>query len=268
MPCGNGLLGALAYFGLEGLAAAEKEDMRQLAQRPGPHYGCRTPGAAHLLSDRRGRAGPVAPRDAALTSTYPARSCEGAICRRRPGWNGRGPLRCGNPQRAARAVGRRSVTGLARDVNRTCAVFVPTGITLDPASRVGAAILRTAAARGLDPYHLAGRSRPRLARTPPALPGHPHGQARRRAPGPDSPRRASPAGSSAGHDASSWPGLDEMATTLVDELPALGLGARASAGWRDAAPQYGDRSGSCSATRTTAYPSVMTRRSSAAPLTS
>jgi hypothetical protein len=35
-PCGNGLLGALTYFGIDGLAAAEKDAMRQLAMRGGP----------------------------------------------------------------------------------------------------------------------------------------------------------------------------------------------------------------------------------------
>jgi hypothetical protein len=37
VPCGNGLLGALAYFGLDGLTASEKEGMRQLAMRGGPY---------------------------------------------------------------------------------------------------------------------------------------------------------------------------------------------------------------------------------------
>src|SRR5262245_9213945 len=37
VPCGNGLLGALAYFGFDGLAAAEKESMRLLAMRGGPY---------------------------------------------------------------------------------------------------------------------------------------------------------------------------------------------------------------------------------------
>jgi hypothetical protein len=35
VPCGNGLLGALSWFGLDGLAAVEKAAMRQLAQRGG-----------------------------------------------------------------------------------------------------------------------------------------------------------------------------------------------------------------------------------------
>ncbi len=36
VPCGNGLLGALAYFGLDSIDAAEKEEMRNLAMRGGP----------------------------------------------------------------------------------------------------------------------------------------------------------------------------------------------------------------------------------------
>ena len=35
-PCGNGLLGALTWFGLSSVEAAEKETMRQLALRGGP----------------------------------------------------------------------------------------------------------------------------------------------------------------------------------------------------------------------------------------
>src|SRR5215475_3052663 len=35
-PCGNGLLGALSWYGLDALEAAEKEQMRALAQRGGP----------------------------------------------------------------------------------------------------------------------------------------------------------------------------------------------------------------------------------------
>lgn len=36
-PCGHGLLGALSYFGLEGLAVEEKEAMRELALRGGDY---------------------------------------------------------------------------------------------------------------------------------------------------------------------------------------------------------------------------------------
>ena len=36
-PCGAGLLGALTYFGLDGMEATEKDAMRQLVMRGGPH---------------------------------------------------------------------------------------------------------------------------------------------------------------------------------------------------------------------------------------
>jgi hypothetical protein len=36
LPCGAGLLGALAWYGLDSIEAAEKESMRHLAQRGGP----------------------------------------------------------------------------------------------------------------------------------------------------------------------------------------------------------------------------------------
>jgi DNA polymerase I len=36
LPCGNGLLGALAYFGLDALGVEDKEEMRKLALRGGP----------------------------------------------------------------------------------------------------------------------------------------------------------------------------------------------------------------------------------------
>ena len=35
-PCGSGLLGAMSYFGLDAIDAAEKDAMRQLAMRGGP----------------------------------------------------------------------------------------------------------------------------------------------------------------------------------------------------------------------------------------
>lgn len=35
-PCGNGLIGALAYFGLDSIGSVEKEEMRALAMRGGP----------------------------------------------------------------------------------------------------------------------------------------------------------------------------------------------------------------------------------------
>ena len=41
-PCGNGLLGALAYFGFDGIAAGEKQGMQELAMRGGPYTASET----------------------------------------------------------------------------------------------------------------------------------------------------------------------------------------------------------------------------------
>ena len=112
---------------------------------------------------------------------------------------------------------------LCQALNRTHPVFVPTGTTLDPTSVLGRAVYQTAAQYGLDPYALAvvveqvyqetrtlygetiqarHTARLRTGLTPAAI-----AQWER-----------------AGHDASSWPGLDALAAALVDELPLLGLG--------------------------------------------
>ena len=36
VPCGNGLLGALMYFGLDNIGSAEKDSMRDLIMSGGP----------------------------------------------------------------------------------------------------------------------------------------------------------------------------------------------------------------------------------------
>ena len=54
-PCGGGLLGALAWFGLDAIDAAEKEQLRALAMRGGPYTDL----------ERCGRVGKVAAGDGA-----------------------------------------------------------------------------------------------------------------------------------------------------------------------------------------------------------
>ena len=36
-PCGNGLLGALTYYGIDCMLTVEKDEMRELAMRGGPY---------------------------------------------------------------------------------------------------------------------------------------------------------------------------------------------------------------------------------------
>jgi hypothetical protein len=129
---------------------------------------------------------------------------------------------------------------LAREVNRSCEVFVPTGLVLDPQSRVGAAVLATATARGLDPYHLLAAVDHIWRET--RLLSQETITARRQARARTGITRDRIARwEQAGHDSSSWPGLDELATTLVDELPTLGLGVGGPTGWGESSPDYGGR---------------------------
>jgi hypothetical protein len=225
VPCGYGLLGALTAFGLEGLAAVEKEDMRRLAMRGGPYTSAeRDALVTYCRSD-------VDALGQLLPAMLPHLDLPRALLR------GRYMCAAARMEWTGTPCDTKTLTALqtqwdgfrqrvAREVNRTCGVFVPTGITLDPDSRLGAAILRTAAHRDLDPYHLAVAvehvwqdtralytetlgarriARARTGLTPAHIARWEH----------------------AGHDSSSWPGLDEMVATLVEELPALGLGAAA-----------------------------------------
>jgi DNA polymerase I len=155
VPCGNGLLGALAYFGLDGLAAAEKEDMRELAMRGGPYTAAERLALLDYCQsdvDALARLLPaMLPRidlpRALLRGRYMAAAA-------RIEWNGV-PV---DTETLARLrehwieIKGRLIVPVDRDYN----VFVPAGQpTLDPASPTGAAILREAEAWGHDPYRLA-----------------------------------------------------------------------------------------------------------------
>lgn len=239
VPCGNGLLGALAYFGLAGLAAVDKEDMRQLAQRGGPYTQTeRQALLTYCQSD-------VDALARLLPAMLPHLDVPRALLRgrymqavARMEWTG---IPCDmeilDELRTQWDVLRHRV---AREVNRACEVFVPTGIVLDPQSPVGAAVLKEAAGRGLDPYHLMVAvdhiwRETRLASQETTLARR---EARART-GLTQERIAR--WERAGHDSSSWPGLDDLAAALVEELPALGLDGGVYAGWGEATPEYGDR---------------------------
>ena len=77
-PCGAGLLGAMVWHGLDGMAADEKDAMRALAMRGGPYSADERRGAARLLRGRRGRAGAAPAGDAARDPLPPAGRRPGA----------------------------------------------------------------------------------------------------------------------------------------------------------------------------------------------
>jgi hypothetical protein len=223
VPCGRGLLGALAYFGLDGLAAAEKESLRQLAQRGGPY----TAGEREALLDycqsdvdSLARLLPaMLPRidfpRALLRGRYMAAAAlmewagvpldTDALARLRGGWE------C--------IKGR-----LIEKVDSDCRVFVPAGRReVNPHSRLGAALVQTAGEWGIDVHWLADavdylwqRKRDANRELADAI------DKARKATGLTVSRMAR--WEDAGHDYSSWPGLDVTARELARELPGLGIG--------------------------------------------
>jgi hypothetical protein len=235
VPCGRGLLGALAYFGLDGLDAAEKEGMRQLALRGGPYTAderlalldyCQgdVDALARLLPAMLPRIVPQALDaggrrkalgQALLRGRYMAAAARmewagvpidaGALDRLRDGWG--------------RIKGR-----LVAAVDAGYGVFVPAGQrTLNPASRLGAAVLQEAQEWGIDPQRLAeavdvvwAEEREATAEAREAR------RAARKATGLTA-RRINQ-WEDAGRDYASYPGLDATARSLAGEYPALGIG--------------------------------------------
>lgn len=154
VPCGRGLLGALTYFGLDGLDALEKEVMRELAQRGEPYSPderrallnyCQTDvdGLARLFPAMLPHID--LPR-AELRGRYMA-----AVARME--WNGV-PVDA-EAFNSLRQNWSRIKSRLIVAVDRDYGVFVPTGRAIDPNSPSGAAILAEAREWCLDPYRLA-----------------------------------------------------------------------------------------------------------------
>jgi hypothetical protein len=222
VPCGTGLLGALACYGLDGLAAAEKDSMRELAMRGGVYNAReRQDLVAYCQSD-------VDALARLLPAMLPTLDLPRALVRGRfmvaaaqIEWAGV-PLDTEALDRLR--DGWETVKGrLIEEVNRSYGVFVPAGQRpLNPASPVGAAIFQTAEAWGIDPYRLADAvdvvwqeeraaaaevlEARRIARRRTGL----------------SPRRIAH-WEEAGRDHSTFPGLDVAARDLACELPGLGI---------------------------------------------
>jgi len=222
VPCGYSLLGALTAFGLDGLAAAEKEDMRQLAMRGGPYTTTEQQALLAYCQTDVDATARLLPRmlphidlpRALLRGRYMAAAA-------RMEW-------IGTPCNTALLEDLRSHwdtirSQLARTVNQTCPVFTPADMHLDLTSSYGRAIHTIAAARGLDPYALATaaqhvweeqralyvetRDARRMARQRTGL----------------TPARIA-RWERGGRDASSWPDLDAIAVEVAGDFPALGLG--------------------------------------------
>jgi hypothetical protein len=238
VPCGNGLLGALAYFGLDGLSATEKESLRQLAMRGGDYTEAERLALLDYCQadvDALARLLPaMLPRldlpRALLRGRYMAAAA-------RMEWNGV-PLDVDALTRL-RDSWERIKGRLIEEVDRDYQVFVPSGRRdLDPASRLGAALVETAGEWGLDVHDLADavdylwrEERETTAEVVEAQ------RAARQATGLTA--RRIDQWEEAGGDYSTFPGLDVKAQDLAGAYPALGIGR----GYDPDAPDEDDPAG-------------------------
>jgi hypothetical protein len=222
VPCGAGLLGALAYYGLDAMAGVEKDSMRDLAIRGGPFTDReRRDLLAYCEADVQALAR-LLPRmlptidlpRALLRGRYTAATA-------RMEHNGVPIDVCTLEQLREhwQAVQSRLVDAIDADYG----VFVPTGRAINPESRFGASILETANDFEVDPYHLADavndvwrEASDSRADLRDAL------KVARQRTGLTAGRIAR--WENAGKDYSMWPGFDVVARELAGDLPALGLG--------------------------------------------
>jgi hypothetical protein len=238
VPGGKGLLGALAFFGLDSLSVAEKKEMQALALRGGPYTGAEQQALLDYCQTDVD----------ALARLLPAMLP--AIDRPRALLRGRYMAAAARMEWAGvpidtEALGRlrenwtRIKARLIAEVNQDYGVFEPVERPLlNPESRFGAAVLAEAAARRLDPRQLAtavdwlwreerragaeaAAALDRARQTTGLTPGRIEAWER------------------SGKDYSLFPGLDVTAQDLAGRYPALGLGP----GYDPDAPDQGDPAG-------------------------
>lgn len=154
-PCGNGLLGALAYHGLDGIDASDKAGMRDLVLRGGPHSEAEQAAILDYCE------GDVAALAKLLPAMVPKIDLPRALLRGRymaaaacMEWNGV-PIDAGKLHEFR--TNWDGIKGrLTREIDRDYGVFLPTGKhQIDRGTRLGEAIYSAAAGAGVHPHHLA-----------------------------------------------------------------------------------------------------------------
>jgi hypothetical protein len=220
---GKGLLGALAYYGLAGIDAGEKEDMRQLAIRGGPFTDReRQDLLAYCQTD-------VDALAVLLPAMLPQIDLPRALLRgrymvaaARMEWNGI-PIDTETLSDLREHWGTIKAR-LICAVDATYGIYVPTGRReLDPESLFGSVILEAAKAGGVDPYRLAeaadflwreeretNKEVFEARKAARQVTGLTHAKINR--------------WEDSGHDYTDYPGLDLVARELARVHPALGIG--------------------------------------------
>jgi DNA polymerase family A len=222
-PCGAGLLGALAHFGIDGIDACDKAEMRELAIRGGIYTEAeRKSLLAYCETD-------VLALAKLLAAMLPKIDLARALLRgrymaaaARMEWNGV-PIDT-EALSSLRDNWTRIKGRLTREIDRDYGVFVSTGAhRLDPQSRLGAAIYRAAAESGIQPLHLAAAVDDVYERYHESLAPIIAAEVAARERTGLSVRRIE-RWEDAGRDHSTWPALDVTARELATEHPELGVG--------------------------------------------
>jgi hypothetical protein len=222
-PCGSGLLGAMAYYGLDAMAAAEKEQMRELALRGGPYTPAEQAGLLDYCQ------ADVEALARLLPAMLPHIDLPRALLRGRYMAAAARMEWAGVPIDTEAMILLRERWDLIKGqliaaVDRDRGIYVPAGRRpINPDTAVGAAILETARDWSVDPHALAdaldwlwgaerqagieGRTARRAARRATGLTARRIGQLE-----------------DAGHDSTAVRGLDGAARDLAGLYPELGIG--------------------------------------------
>jgi hypothetical protein len=222
VPCGRGLLGALAYFGLPSIDASEKDAMRELSNRGEPYTDRER---LSLLDYCQSDVDSLARLVPAMLPTIdlPRALVRGRYMAAAARMEWRGIPIDGEALDRLRANWDHIKGRLIAEVDADYGVFVPTNSRLDPATATGQAIIETAKDWEIDPDQLAQavdsvyREEREITRS--------QREARKAARGVTGLTAAAiDRWEDAGHDYASWPGLDITARELAGQYPDLGIG--------------------------------------------
>ncbi len=228
---GNGLLGALAHFGIPVIDAAYKKSMQELAMRGEPFTDAEQQALLDYCQTD------VDPLCQLLEAMLPKLDIERALLRGRymvaaakMEWAGT-PIDVETFQKLCEHW-ETIKARLIEEVDAEFGVYPPTGLPVDPDTPFGAAVYATAHEWGIDPYRLAVAAEHCWQEHRAGVEEHESAiRAARQATGLTINRID--AWENKGQDHATYPGLDVKARELASDLPALGIGTGYREGERD-----------------------------------
>ena len=221
-PCGNSLLGALTYYGIDCMLAVEKDEMRGLAMRGGPYTKAEQVALLNYCQEDVDALGKLLPK-MLPTIDLPRALLRGRYMTAVARMEFAGVPIDVDTLGALRANWTAIAGRITSEIDKDYGVFIPPGKRLDQNTEFGRAVLQEAEASGVDPFKQADAARyfhdaQRQSRRDidEAL-----SEARKQT---GLNARSISRWEDAGHDHSTFPRLDETARELASSYPALGIG--------------------------------------------